>query len=198
MPDGAIDQYPDPDRIDKAGKAVMAADPQAGGVFAAMADGRPAVIRAGITCRAQDVDLVPAARPVFMAPHLAGRRIHRQPLRVAVPDGEDLRRPARFPLSVTCGLPGCASPSGVRRMMLAACVDGFCPLSRSPRSPSRPQRGAGDMKPAAEMMPASRRHVTGEEGAPSDQPVTLDHRAVDGRRRPARPGWRCSRDRHDR
>ena len=81
---------PDPDRIDKAGKAVMAADPQAGGVFAAMADFWPAVIRASIACRAQDVDLIPAAWPMFMRPDLAGRWIHRQPLRVAVPDGEDV------------------------------------------------------------------------------------------------------------
>ena len=36
------------------------------------------------------------------------------------------------------------------------------------------------------MMPAFRRRVAGKKGAPVDQPVTLNNRAVDGRRRPAR------------
>ena len=63
-----------------------------------MADFWPAVISAGITCRAQNVDLVPAAWPMFMRPDLAGRRMDRQSLRVAVPDGENLWRPTRLSL----------------------------------------------------------------------------------------------------
>ena len=74
----------------------MAADPQASGIFAAMADFRPAIIRPGITRWTQDVDLVPTARPMLMTPNFAGSRIHRQSLRIAVPDGEVLWRPTRL------------------------------------------------------------------------------------------------------
>jgi hypothetical protein len=49
-----------------------------------------------------------------------------------------------------------------------------------------PQRRAGDMKSTAEMMPTFCRRVAGEDCAPADQPVALNHRTVDGRRRPAR------------
>ncbi len=68
----------------------MLADASTGGVFAAMADRRPAVI--GTLLR--DVDLVATAWAVLMRPDLAGLRVHCHALRVAVADGIEFRCPA--------------------------------------------------------------------------------------------------------
>ena len=185
----------------------MRADTAAGGVFAAMADSRPAIIRAGVgagragTGRAgtgrvgagragtgaQDVDLIPAARPMFMRPDITCHGVHRHPLRVAMPDGEDFRRPSRL-------LPvGEMRVVRMRRAVRRQADDAggvgrrvLPVVTIAAVAKRRPQRGAGDMKPTTEMMPAWRRHIAGEDGAPADQPVPIDHRAVDGRRRPAR------------
>src|SRR5262249_7407277 len=56
-------------------------------VIDAVADHRPAVVLAGL----RNVDLVAAARPVFVHPQLAARRIDRRALRIAMTVTPDFR-----------------------------------------------------------------------------------------------------------
>ena len=121
-----------------------------------------------------------------MRPDLACGRMHRHPLRVAVPDGKDFRRPAC--LAAVGEMRVVRMRRAVRRQADDAGGMGRRVLAvgaLAAVAEGRPQRRFGDMKPAAEMMPAPRRPVAGEDGAPPHQPVALDHHAVDGGRRPA-------------
>src|SRR4030095_1114604 len=56
-------------------------------VVDAVGGARPAVIGAGF----QEVELVAAARAMLALPHAAGLGVHGEPLRIAMPPGEDLR-----------------------------------------------------------------------------------------------------------
>ena len=149
-------RVPHPHRIDMAGKAVVVADAPPGDIFAAMADRRPAVIRPAITARADDVDLVPAARPVLMRPDIAGARMHRHALRVAVADGEDLRGPSIRPsICQSCGLRVVVrngsveidpdQAAGMGRRVLGV-------VTRAAVTKAGIDHAAGHLQPASEMM----------------------------------------------
>ena len=156
----------------------MLADAPPGGVFAAMADRRPAVIAALL----RDVDLVAAARPVLMRPDLAGLRVHRHALRVAVADGIEFRRPA-------IGLPGGMrvvvrhravgvqpqDAAGMRRRVLRVVAIAAVADAGEEVSPRH-------LQPAAEMMPGPGRIIAGEDRLALHQSIPLETRAVDGGR----------------
>src|SRR5262249_7805837 len=78
--------HPVPDRLLHAFLAHALVDPGAV-VVDAIADHRPAVVPATF----DHVDLVAATRPVLMLPQPSGRRIEREPLRIAVAIAPDFR-----------------------------------------------------------------------------------------------------------
>ena len=77
------------------------------GIGAAVADDRPAVVRA----RLQDVDLVAAVRAVLVLPDLAGARVHGQAERAAMAEREDLGPRSRPCRRTGCRAARCRRPS---------------------------------------------------------------------------------------
>ena len=167
---------PHPGRIDIARQTVMLADAQAGGIFAAMADRRPAEICPAVMGRADDVDFVATARPMFMCPDIAGARMYRHALRVAVADGEDLGCPSRlFGIGIRDGTvtidPDQAAGMGGRVLRIVACA------AVAKAGIDHP---AGDLQSAAEMMPGAGWIIAGKNGLPADKGVAGKGRAIYG------------------
>ena len=154
----------------------MLADTPPGGIFAAMADRRPAVIATLL----RDVDFVAAAWPVLMRPDLAGSRMHRHALRVAVADGIGFRCPAIcLPVSMWIVVRHRAvgvqpqDAAGMRRRVLRVVAIAAVTNAGKQISPRH-------LQPAAEMMPRTGWIVACEDRLALHQYISLEPCAVDG------------------